>query len=89
VDIQIARLGEYVVGWPRRVLVAGVSRSVRLGIDAFRRPEIPEELRAKIRAREEARVARQWAADAIRDEFAAQGLQLMDTADSIDWYRRT
>jgi cysteinyl-tRNA synthetase len=69
-------------------LVREMDEVLGLGVEAFRRPEIPEALRARIREREEARAARQWAAaDAIRDELAAQGLQLMDTADGTDWYR--
>jgi len=68
-------------------LIREMDEVLGLGVDAFRRPEIPDALRARIREREEARAARQWAtADAIRDELAAQGLQLMDTADGTDWY---
>jgi cysteinyl-tRNA synthetase len=59
-----------------------------LGIDELRRPEIPDEVRARIRDREAARAAKQWTvADAIRDELATHGIQLMDTADGTDWYQ--
>jgi len=69
-------------------LIREMDEVLGLGVDAFRRPEIPDALRTRIREREEARAARQWAtADAIRDELTAQGLQLMDTADGTDWYR--
>ncbi|HWO22458.1 MAG TPA: class I tRNA ligase family protein [Kofleriaceae bacterium] len=70
-------------------LVREMDRVLGFDVDAFRRPEIAEPLRAKIREREVARAAKQWqAADAIRDELAAQGIQLMDTADGTDWYSR-
>jgi cysteinyl-tRNA synthetase len=69
-------------------LIREMDEVLGLGVDAFRRPEIPEALRARIREREEARAAKQWiVADAIRDELAAQGLQLMDTPDGTDWYQ--
>ena len=66
-----------------------MDRVLGFDVDAFRRPEIAEPLRAKIREREAARAAKQWqTADAIRGELAAQGIQLMDTADGTDWYSR-
>ncbi|HKE17820.1 MAG TPA: cysteine--tRNA ligase [Kofleriaceae bacterium] len=69
-------------------LAREMDRVLGLGVDGFRRPEIAPELLARVREREEARAARQWtAADAIRDELAAQGIQLMDTPDGTDWYR--
>ncbi len=69
-------------------LVREMDRVLGLGVDAFRRPEIAPELMARIREREQARASRQWAAaDAIRDELAARGIQLMDTPDGTDWYR--
>ncbi len=68
-------------------LVREMDRVFGLGVDAFRRPEIPEGLLAKVREREAARAAKQWtAADAIRDELASRGIQLMDTPDGTDWY---
>ena len=70
-------------------LVREMDRVLGFDVDAFRRPEIAEPLRGKIREREAARAAKQWqTADAIRDELAAQGIQLMDTADGTDWYSR-
>ncbi len=69
-------------------LVGEMDAVLGLGVDSFRRPEIAPELVARIREREQARAAREWAAaDAIRDELAAQGIQLMDTPDGTDWYR--
>jgi cysteinyl-tRNA synthetase len=69
-------------------LVREMDRVLGLGVDEFRRPEIAPELMGRIREREQARAGRQWAAaDAIRDELAAAGIQLMDTADGTDWYR--
>jgi cysteinyl-tRNA synthetase len=68
-------------------LVREMDTVLGLGVDSFRRPEIPDALRARVRAREEARAAKQWTeADAIRDELARDGLQLMDTSDGTDWY---
>jgi len=70
-------------------LVREMDQVLGLGVDTFRRPEIPDALRAKIRDREAARVAKEWmVADAIRDELAAHGIQVMDTADGTDWYQR-
>jgi cysteinyl-tRNA synthetase len=70
-------------------VVRKMDRVLGFDVDAFRRPEIAEPLRAKIREREAARAAKQWqTADAIRGELAAQGIQLMDTADGTDWYSR-
>ncbi len=69
-------------------LIREMDQVLGLGVDAFRRPDIADELRAKIRDREAARAAKQWTvADAIRDELATRGIQLMDTADGTDWYQ--
>lgn len=69
-------------------LVREMDQVLGLGVDSFRRPEIAEALQAKIRDREAARGAKQWSvADAIRDELATHGIQLMDTADGTDWYQ--
>ncbi len=69
-------------------LVREMDRVLGLGVDEFHRPEIAPELMVRIREREQARASRQWAAaDAIRDELAARGIQLMDTADGTDWYQ--
>jgi len=71
-------------------LLLEMDRVLALGVDEFRRPEIAPELMARIREREQARASRQWAdADAIRDELAARGIQLMDTPDGTDWYQAT
>jgi cysteinyl-tRNA synthetase len=69
-------------------LIREMDEVLALGVETFRRPSIPDELRAKIRDREAARASKQWTvADAIRDELATHGIQLMDTADGTDWYR--
>ena len=69
-------------------LVREMDQVLGLGVDTFRRPEIPDALRAKIREREAARAAKEWTvADAIRDELAIHGIQVMDTADGTDWYQ--
>jgi cysteinyl-tRNA synthetase len=58
------------------------------GVADFRRPEIAPAAMERIRAREQARAAKDWkTSDAIRDELAAQGIQLMDTPDGTDWYQ--
>lgn len=47
--------------------------------------EIPEEIMAMAKARQEARAAKDWvAADAARDGLAAQGYEVVDTADGFD-----
>jgi cysteinyl-tRNA synthetase len=76
---------------PDRLALAREMDAVfNLGVDSFRRPEIPDEVRTRIRDREQARAAKQWNdADAIRDELATRGYQLMDTADGTDWYQIT
>lgn len=49
-------------------------------------PELPAEVMAKIRAREEARASKNWAkADRIRDELLKQGIRLIDTKDGTRW----
>jgi cysteinyl-tRNA synthetase len=69
-------------------LLRDMDRVLGLGVDEFRRPEIEPELMARIRERERARAAREWAAaDAIREELAGAGIQLMDTSEGTDWYR--
>lgn len=68
-------------------LITELDAVLGLGVEDFRRPEIAPELMERIREREAAREARDWArADALRDELAAEGLQLMDTPDGTDWY---
>ncbi len=47
--------------------------------------EIPEEIMTMAKARQEARAAKDWAAaDAARDGLAAQGYEVVDTADGFD-----
>ena len=41
---------------------------------------------ARLEARLQARSEKDWAAaDAIRDELLAQGVEVMDTAGGVDW----
>lgn len=48
--------------------------------------ELPPEIMAKIREREAARAARDWAtADRIRDELLEQGIALIDTKEGTQW----
>ncbi len=45
-----------------------------------------EDVDAKLKARMEARAAKDWAkADAIRDELEGAGIAVMDRADGVDW----
>lgn len=72
----------------RLALIGEFDRVLGLGVEAFQRPEIAPELLARVREREQARAARDFKlADVIRDELAAQGIQLMDTPEGTDWYR--
>jgi cysteinyl-tRNA synthetase len=49
---------------------------------------LDEEIEAKIKEREEARSARDFArADAIRDKLAAMGIILEDTKEGVRWRR--
>jgi len=51
-------------------------------------PELPEDLAAKIEAREKARAAKDYAlADRIRSELASQGILLEDTKGGVRWKR--
>jgi cysteinyl-tRNA synthetase len=46
----------------------------------------PEAIEAKIAERAEARANKDWArGDAVRDELAALGVELLDTADGTTW----
>lgn len=51
--------------------------------------KLSSEVEEKIRQRQEARKARDFArADAIRDELAAMGIELMDTKEGVKWKRK-
>ena len=68
-------------GWLLGILTASAREHFRRGaeVDA-------EWVEARIAARAAARAARDFArADAIRDELAAQGIELEDTADGTRW----
>ena len=60
-----------------------------LGIaDHSNRDNLDEKIEALIAEREAARKAKDFAkADAIRDELAAQGIQLKDTRTGVTWSR--
>ena len=69
-------------------LARDFDRVFGLGVDEFRRPEIPAEMVALIKQREEARNQKNWAvSDDIRAQLAGQGIHLMDTPEGTDWYR--
>jgi cysteinyl-tRNA synthetase len=71
-------------------LIIEFDRVLGLGVAEFRRPEIAAAAMEKIRQREQARAAKDFqTSDAIRDELAAEGIQLMDTPDGTDWYQST
>ena len=51
-------------------------------------PELAEKIEGLIAKRAEARKAKDWAAaDAIRDELAAMGVVMKDTANGVEWVR--
>jgi len=78
---RLTRLGGSHRHRPRASLCAASDAPLRFLAD--------QDAFSKIREREAARAVKQWqTADAIRDELAAQGIQLMDTADGTDWYSR-
>jgi cysteinyl-tRNA synthetase len=64
-----------------------------LGLDLARdigrapvRPRLPDGARQRLDARQAARAARDWAtADRLRDELAAIGVSVSDTADGQEW----
>ena len=69
-------------------LILDFDRLLGFGAADFSRPDLPEELIAVIRKREEARASKNWAtSDQLRDELLEQGIQLKDTPAGTDWYR--
>ncbi len=67
-------------GEPARILAEMRQRALK------RRGLTEEHVAARVAARVEAREARDWAAaDAIRDELLATGIQLMDGAEATEW----
>ena len=49
-------------------------------------PDISDEMKAKIAERQHAKDAKDYArADALRDELAAAGINLLDGADGVIW----
>jgi cysteinyl-tRNA synthetase len=60
-----------------------------LGLDLVGSGELPPELAALVREREEARSARDFArADEIRDRLRSAGIELLDSAAGTSWVRR-
>lgn len=58
-----------------------------LGIDLFK-PDITDEQRTLLQARQEARDSKNWAqSDQLRDQLAQQGIGVNDTASGQTWYR--
>lgn len=59
-----------------------------LGLNLSRRPDISHEQKALIAAREDARLAKDFAlSDKLRDELRAQGIELRDTNFGPQWSR--
>ena len=59
-----------------------------LGLGLSNRPDITEDQKQLLTERDEARTAKDWAAsDRLRDELAAQGIGVRDTAAGGLWYR--
>ena len=60
-----------------------------LGVIGKEEPAIDKEIEEKIKQREQARKAKDYAtADAIRDELDKQGIILEDTPDGVRWKRK-
>jgi len=60
----------------------------QFGLDLSQRPDVSEELKAVIAARETAREAQDWAkSDELRNTLLQQGIGLNDTARGSIWYR--
>jgi len=59
-----------------------------LGIKVANRPDITDEQKALMQARETARAGKNWAkSDQLRDELTKQGLGLRDKPYGAQWYR--
>ena len=71
-------------------LILELDKVLGLGAEDFKRPEISDDLKSLVDARESARANKEWdKADELRKQCATQGLLLMDTADGTDWYTST
>lgn len=70
----------------KRSLLSRFDRVLGLGVDEWRRAELPEELKRLLEEREAARARRDYAtADELRARLAAAGVELMDTPSGTKW----
>ena len=59
-----------------------------LGLKLANRPDITDEQKVVLHAREEARANKDWAkSDELRDKLIEQGIGLRDTSYGAIWYR--
>jgi cysteinyl-tRNA synthetase len=84
---QVVRDAELPPG-EKLTLMRDFDRLLGFRVDDMHREELPDELLALVREREQARDGRDWArADALRDELLGHGIQLKDSPDGTIWYR--
>ena len=84
---QLALLGEFdqVLGLE---LLAGAEKLRQAQSAAAPAAEDAAEIEALIARRAEAKKAKDWAAaDAIRDELKAMGIEIKDTPNGVEWKR--
>ena len=69
--------------------MAGFDEVLGLGFSEVKKGSIDEQVEQRMRERDEARKAKDWArADTIRDELAAEGIELYDTPEGTRWRRK-
>jgi cysteinyl-tRNA synthetase len=70
----------------KRSLLSRFDRILGLGVDKWRRAELPEELKRLLDERDAARARRDYAtADELRARLAAAGVEIMDTPSGTKW----